>query len=82
MPSDRCLSVLSVGDVGTLWPNGWMHQDETWHGGMLGPGYIVLDEDPAPPPKKGGGGTVPSNFRLMYVVAKRLDGSRCYSVQR
>jgi len=28
--SDRCLSVLSVCDVGVLWPNGWMDQDETW----------------------------------------------------
>jgi len=24
--------VLSVCDVGVLWPNGWMDQDETWHG--------------------------------------------------
>jgi len=30
-----CLScpVLSVCDVGVLWPNGWMDQDETWHAG-------------------------------------------------
>ena len=34
MLSDRCLSVcLSVCDVGVLWPNGWMDQNETWHGG-------------------------------------------------
>ena len=40
MLSDRCLSVypvclscLSVHDVGVLWPNGWMDQDETWHAG-------------------------------------------------
>ena len=33
---DRFLSVLSVCpvcDVGVLWPNGWMDQDETWHAG-------------------------------------------------
>jgi len=24
--------VLSVCNVGVLWPNGWMDQDETWHG--------------------------------------------------
>jgi len=24
---------LSVCDVGVLWPNGWMDQDETWHAG-------------------------------------------------
>jgi len=35
----------------------------------LVPGNIVLDGDPAPPKK----GTAP-NFRLMSVVAKRLDG--------
>ena len=29
---DRC-SVLSVSNVGVLWPNGWMDQDENWHGG-------------------------------------------------
>jgi len=27
------LSILSVSDVGVLWPNGWMDQDETWHEG-------------------------------------------------
>jgi len=31
--SDRCLSVLSVCNVGVLWPNGWMDQDETSHAG-------------------------------------------------
>ena len=27
------LSVLSVCDVGLLWPNSWMDQDATWYGG-------------------------------------------------
>jgi len=27
------LSVLSVGDVGVLWPNSWTNQDATWYGG-------------------------------------------------
>jgi len=49
--SDRCLS-CPVCDVGALWPNGWMDQDETWHGGRHRPGDIVLDGDPAPLPKK------------------------------
>ena len=47
--SDRCpvLSVLSVCNVGVLWPNGWTDQDETLHAGIgLGPGHIVLDGDP------------------------------------
>jgi len=28
-----CPSCLSVCNVGVLWPNGWMDQDETWHAG-------------------------------------------------
>ena len=32
-----CLSCLSVCDVGVLWPNGWMDQDETWCGGRPRP---------------------------------------------
>ena len=38
-----------------------------------GPGDFVLDTDPAPLPKKG---AEPPNFRPMFIVAKRLDGSR------
>ena len=37
MLSDRCLSCLSVCDVGVLWPNGWMDQDATWYGGRPWP---------------------------------------------
>jgi len=47
-----CLSVLSACNIGVLWPNGQMDQDETWHGDSLSPGHIVLDGDPAPPLKK------------------------------
>jgi len=43
----------------------------------LGPSHIMLDGDPAPPKK----GTAP-NFRLMSVVAKRLDGLRCHNWYR
>jgi len=42
----------------------------------LGPGDIVLDGDPAPPFQKGGGAPPPfANFRPIFIVAKRLDGS-------
>jgi len=44
-----------------------MDQDETWHGGGLGPGHIVLDWDIAAPPK----GAQPPHFRPMSVVASR-----------
>jgi len=48
-----------------------MDQDNTWRGGGLGPGHIVLDGDPAPLLKKA---AEPPNFRPMFIVAKRLDG--------
>jgi len=50
----------------------------------LGPGHIVLDGDPAltsqkgalPPPPP------PPIFGPMFVVAQRLDESRCHLVRR
>jgi len=42
----------------------------------LGPGDFGLDGDPAPLSKKGA--EPPPNFRSMFIVAKRLDGSRWY----
>ena len=39
----------------------------------LSPGDFVLDGDPAPPPQERG--RSPTNFRPMFIVAKRLDGS-------
>ena len=49
MLSDRCavlsspvVSVCPVCDIGVLWPNGRMDQDETWHAGRPWPGHIVL----------------------------------------
>ena len=41
MLSERC-PVCRVCNVGVLWPNGWMDQDETWHGPIgLGTGHIA-----------------------------------------
>jgi len=37
----------------------------------LGPGDFVLDGNPVALSPKGGG---PPNFRLMFIVTKRLDG--------
>jgi len=45
----------------------------------LGPGDFVLDGDPAPLPKKG---AESQNFWPMFIVAKRLDGSRWYLAWR
>jgi len=69
MLSDRCpiLSVcLSVRDVGILWPNGWMDQNETWCGGRPRPRPRCVRWGPSSPPRRG---TTP-NFRPMSVVAK------------
>jgi len=42
-------------------------------------GNIVLDGDPDPPPQKGGRGL---QFRPIFIVPKRLDGSRCHLIRR
>jgi len=44
----------------------------------LDPRVIVLDGNPAPLPKKGA--ELFPNFQPMFIVAKRLDGSRCQLV--
>ena len=43
------------------------------------PGDFVLDGDPIALPKKG---AEPPNIRPMFIVAKRLDGSRWYFAWR
>ena len=61
---------LSVCDVAALWPNGWIDQDETWHGGRPRHQPHCLRwglSYPLPPPKKKGGGTAAfPTFRPMY----------------
>jgi len=46
----------------------------------LGPCYNVLDGDPAPLPKKVA--EPPADFQPIFIVAKRLDASRCHMVWR
>jgi len=72
-----CLSLLSVTLVYCGQTIGWIKMNLGVQVG-LGPGQIVLDRYPAPLPEKG---TAPS-FRLMSVVAKRLDRLRCHLVSR
>jgi len=79
MLSDRCLYVLSVCDVDVLWPNGWMDQDETWHGGRSRPRPHCFRWGTQLPLSRRG--TAP-NFRPMSVVTKWLDESRCHLVRR
>jgi len=72
------LSVCSLCDAGVLWPNDWMHQDETWHGGRPRPMPHCVRWQPSARPKKG---TQPPNFWPMSVVSKRLDGRPAHVVQ-
>ena len=60
------LSVLSVTLVYCGQTAGWIKMKLGTQVG-LGPGDFVFDGDPAP---------LPNNFRLMFIMAKRLDGSR------
>jgi len=62
-----------------LWPNGLMGQDATIGTEVgLGPGDIVLDGNPVPLRR----GTALPLFRLMTIMATRLDGSRCHLARR
>jgi len=45
--------VLSVCDVGVLWPNGWIDQNETCHGGRPRPRRLCVRWRPSSPPPKG-----------------------------
>jgi len=51
------LSVCPVCDVGTLWPNGWTDQDETWHASTPRPRPHCVRWGPSSPSPKGGGAT-------------------------
>jgi len=64
MLSDRCpvLSVCPVCDVGVLWPNDWMDQDETSHGGRPRPRPHCLRWGPSSPFPINERGTAPPQF--------------------
>jgi len=47
----------------------------------LGPGHIVLDGDVTQLPSTKWGQSFLPNFRPVFIVAKRLDASRCHSVR-
>ena len=75
-----CLYVLSVClsvcNVGALWPNGWMDQDETWHAGGPRPWPHCVGWGPSFPSPKGH----TPNFWPISVATKWLHGSRCHLV--
>jgi len=55
-----------------LRPNGCMDQDVTWYGARPRPRRLCVRWGPRSPSPKGG--RSPTNFRPMFIVAKRLDG--------
>jgi len=62
--------VCPVCNVGVLWSNGWMDQNETWRGDRPWSRPLCVGWEPSlPPPKKKGAQT--SNFWPMSIVAKR-----------
>ena len=77
MLSDR-RPVLSVCDVGVLWPNDCTDQDETWQAGRPRPWPHCVRGGPRTPSPKGHS----PNFQPISVIAKLLDGSRCHLVGR
>jgi len=69
-PNFRPMPIVAIGQT-----VGWIKMALGMEVG-LGPGYIVLDGDPAPSSSLQKGEGRAFNYRLMSVVAKRLDGSR------
>jgi len=63
-----------------LWPNCWMDKDGTWHGGGPCSRPHCARWEPSSPPQKGD--RAPSNFRPIFIVAKRLNAIICHLVWR
>jgi len=64
-------------DTYLLRPNGCMDQDVTWYEARPRSRRLYVRWGPrCPSPKRG---RSPTNFRPMFIVAKRLNGSRWYS---
>jgi len=81
---DRCPDgpVLSVCNIGVLWPNGWMDQDATWYRGRPWPRHRVrwrpscpMERGPAVPPLSRfmAASLGPNKMWPMSTVAKWLD---------
>jgi len=64
---------LSVCDVGALWPNGWMDQDETWQAGRYRPWPHSVRWGPSLLPQKG---RSPTQFSV-HVYCGQTAASFC-----
>jgi len=65
------VSVLSVCDVGVLWPNGSMDQDETWRAGRPRPWPHCVRCGPSSPSHKGA--QLPPRF-LAHICCGQMSG--------
>ena len=52
-PQKRGRAPSPIFDPFLLWPNGWMHQDDTWYGGRPQPRRLCVRWGPSPSPKRG-----------------------------
>ena len=71
-----CLSDLSVCNVGVLWPNGWMDQDETWHAGRPVSRPHCVRWGPSPPQR----GAVPQFSAHVYCGQTVAHLSYCWAL--
>jgi len=66
-----------------LWPNGCMHQDATWYADRSQiTGLCVRWEPTLFPKRRRSPEAERPNFRPMFIVTGRLDGSRCHLARR
>ena len=63
-----------------LRPNGCMDQDVTWYGARPQPRRLCVRWGARSPSRKGG--RSPTNFLPLFIVAKRLDGTRWHLARR
>ena len=78
-PDDIVLDGDPAPNFRSMWPNGWTDQHGTWHEGAPWSRLHRTRCGPSSPPQKGDRAP---NFRLTFIVAKRLDASRCHLVWR
>jgi len=77
--SKSLVSVLKKLDLTQKARSVCMNQNDTWYGGRPRPRRLCVRWGPRSPAKKG---AEPQNFRPMFIVAKRLDGSIWYLAWR
>jgi len=80
IPSDHCVPVClscPVCNVGVLWPNDWMDQNETWHAGRPRPWPHCVRWGLSFPNGKGHSSPAVSKFMGAGIVCVRI---RCHLV--